>query len=203
MKNLKYIMATLMVALIVAVVCVSCKKEKEQSTISSENQPQNEIINNDDITADLLFFQNLDICKEPVPGGFLAKIIHIDLRRKSTHCQEGLGICNVYIFGQQIYKSDSDFGSLEPSREIDYAILIDTTAKSVDRHMELTLLLSSDVSGYKTEELQLYVDEDIYGYDNDSDDMIVVPEGVYQYDSSLGKFGGYTVNYVYSLNKEG
>ena len=48
MKNLKYIMATLMVALIVAVVCVACNKDKEtpvqEANNNSENEPNTEVV---------------------------------------------------------------------------------------------------------------------------------------------------------------
>lgn len=48
MKNLKYIMATLMVALIVAVVCVACNKDKEtpiqEANNNSDNEPNTEVV---------------------------------------------------------------------------------------------------------------------------------------------------------------
>ena len=48
MKNLKYIMATLMVALVVAVVCVACNKDKEtpvqEANNNSENEPNTEVV---------------------------------------------------------------------------------------------------------------------------------------------------------------
>lgn len=48
MKNLKYIMATLMVALIVAIVCVACNKDKEtpvqEANNNSENEPNTEVV---------------------------------------------------------------------------------------------------------------------------------------------------------------
>ena len=48
MKNLKYIMATLMVALVVAVVCVACNKDKEtpvqEANNNSDNEPNTEVV---------------------------------------------------------------------------------------------------------------------------------------------------------------
>lgn len=188
MKKRNYIVAALMlVVAVAAAVLVGCKKEK--STDNGQNLNENNQIGNSiGDTDDILFFNHLENVNKYNPGGI--DIIRIDLRRKSTNCQEGIGICNIYIFGEQIYKSEQD--SLMPSREILYEI--NTNQKSDN----LVLLIANDVSSFNPEELDLFVDEDIYGYDDNTTKRVIVPQGIYQYDPNLGKYGGYTVGYSFS-----
>ena len=91
MKNLKYIMATLMVALIVAVVCVACNKDKEtpvqEANNNSENEPNTEVVERKPIA---VFDKNT---------GTMTSLIDIDtLNAKLNEVCATRGEANRYVF---------------------------------------------------------------------------------------------------------
>lgn len=181
MNKIKYIISAFIVVAVSALIIVGCRKE---TTI---DQNLNNITDSDgyvDPTDDILFYNNV--------GNSTAKdvsIFKISLFRKSRNCNGGFGICRLEILWMVVYKTETD--SLPPSREIIYEI--DTNQKFGN----LTLLLATDVSDFKPDELDLYVDEDIYGHNDDFSEEVFVPQGVYRYNPKLGEYGGYVVEYTF------
>jgi hypothetical protein len=130
----------------------------------------------------------------------LIPIIKIRLWRRSCpigYCLCGLGVCEVWFLGHQIYKSSlilKDFKEdSKPSREV--IVPLDTYESGVGY---LRLFLADDVSEFDEEDLMLYVDEDIY--DSFEGDTIILLEGEYPFDPELGEFGGYKIKYELIIN---
>ncbi len=180
MKKYEILILAFTLAAINTVIFSSCNKAK--TTTEEETMECNPI----DPTESILFSHNVgnNIKENNI------EIIRIVLHRKAYNCDKKLGICEIYIFGQQIYKLDQD--SLLPSRDIIYEL------SNGEETGNLTLLIATDVHNIDPVELDLYVDEDIYGYNDDSSKKIIVPQGVYHYNPNMGEHGGYMVNYSYS-----
>ena len=180
-------LTTLLIAAAGVMTIQSCKKES--SILFCHEQTRNEA-DTTDITHNILFYSNINnIGKD----NYFAKVLRMKLFRKSKNCESGLGICEIYIFEQQVYKGKSDI--FAPSREIYYEIGNDSQCDT------LILLLASDVSNIESPELDLYVDEDIYVFDDNFTTQVTVPQGVYHYNNSLGEYGGYAVNYTITKTK--
>ncbi|MGN0088063.1 MAG: hypothetical protein ACI35Y_03415 [Candidatus Limimorpha sp.] len=180
-------LATLLIAAAGVMTIQSCKKES--SILFCHEQTGNEA-DTTDITHNILFYNNIN---NIVKDNYFAKVLRMKLFRKSKNCESGLGICEIYIFEQQVYKGKSDI--FAPSREIYYEIGNDSQCDT------LILLLASDVSNIESPELDLYVDEDIYGFDDNFTTQVTFPQGVYHYNNSLGEYGGYAVNYTITKTK--
>lgn len=184
---------------IVTVACIeACSKNQRTMEIMQTNGQEDDSDFNCQQTDNILFYNNYEVSKEGIPGGFIYKIIYMPLWRRHCECTCGLGICHLYVFKHKFFKSNRDQC---PSRYIEYAIAIDTTAKGV-HSSNFTLLLASDVSSLSLEDLYLYVDEDLYGFEEESDDMIFVPSGIYEYDGTLGEYGGYVIPYSYTFSSQ-
>ncbi len=184
-KKMKFVatMATLLIVAAGIVILQSCKKEQNKSL--NCQTVQNEIEYSDP-TQNILFYNNIN--SNTNKESFFAKILKMRLYRKSRHCMSGFGICEIYIFGQQVYKGILD--TLQPSREIYYELSSQNPTDTI------FLLLATDVSNVDRRDLDLYVDEDIYGYDDNFTIQVMVPQGVYHYDQARGEYGGYAVNYT-------
>lgn len=184
-KQMKFLVAvaTVFIAAAGIVILQSCKKEQNKSL--NCHTVQNEIEHTDS-TQNILFYNSINSSTDK--ESFFAKILKMRLYRKSRHCKDGFGICEIYIFGQQVYKGIPD--TLQPSREIYYEISSQNPADTI------FLLLATDVSNIDYRDLDLYVDEDIYGYGDDFTTQVMVPHGVYHYDQARGEYGGYAVNYT-------
>lgn len=167
----------------------SCSKD-ELST-NDENNVENPIKtnesknDNDDATSHLLFCNDQNVL-----GKGSIKIIEIKLWRKKNDCLSGLGICSVSILGYQVWKSTNDYDLSYASR----TILCSVEDKTVC-NKTMNLVLATPTNGLSNSDLQFYVDEDIYGYDEESNDYIMIKKGVYQYNPNIGQFGGYVVNF--------
>lgn len=179
------VVATLLIAAARLITIQSCKKE--QNKLLNTQTVQNEIECQDQ-TQNILFYNSINNITNK--ESFFAKILKMRLYRKSRQCKGGFGICEIYILGQQVYKGMLD--SLQPSREIYYEISSQNQADT------LILLLASDVSNIDYRDLDLYVDEDIYGFDENFTTQVMVPQGVYHYDQTRGEYGGYAVNYTFN-----
>ena len=98
MKNLKYIMATLMVALIVAVVCVACNKDKEtpvqEANNNSDNEPDTEVVERKPIatmdtkTGKMTYRLTCDILQKCIDEGISAKVWNSDFVVESVQIEE-------------------------------------------------------------------------------------------------------------------
>ena len=187
MKHLnKLRVALCAAAVVVAVAFFACNKENEPTTQQTTELIQNEI-DMVDPTENILFLNRInDHHKGLIPG---VDILIIKLHRKSMNYDKKLGICEIWFMGSQLYTNMND--SILPSREIYYEL------EHNEKSDKLLLLLASDVSGIAPSELKLFVDEDIYGYDESMTKCVSVPQGVYLYDPNLGEYGGYSVNYSF------
>lgn len=169
------------IALILTITFISCDK-------SSEMQDQSRI----DSTDKLGFIAGSNGNYYEVPqlkdqGGDGVTIVTIKLWRKKYNCLRRLGICRVTFFAPNDQEDDDI--SFDSDREVSIAIPNDFAGG------DLYVYFSEDVSSYTSDELKLYIDEDIVA-DNSSDffsDIFEIPQGVYNYDSSLGEYGGYTI----------
>ncbi len=166
----------------------SCSKDELSN--NDENNVENPVKTNngkinDDATSHLLFYNDQNVL-----GKGSVKIIEIDLWRRKYDCLHGLGICSVSILGHQVWKSTSDYDLSFASR----TILCSVEDKTVF-NKTMNLVLATPTNGLSTIDLQFYVDEDIYGYDEETNDYIIIKKGVYQYNPNIGLFGGYVVDF--------
>jgi len=175
--NLKHFFSG--IALLLTIAFISCDK-------SPEIQEQKRL----DATDELGFIAGSNNNYYDAPqlkdqGG--VTIVTIKLWRKKYNCLRGLGICRVTFFAPN-NQEDNDI-SFDSDREVSIGIPDDFTGG------DLNVYFSEDVSSYTLDELKLYIDEDIVG-DNSSDffnDVFEIPQVIYNYDSSLGEYGGYTI----------
>lgn len=169
------------IAMLLTITFISCDK-------SAEVQDQKRI----DTTDELGFVAGSNNNYYDAPqlkdqGGDGITIVTIKLWRKKYNCERRLGICRVTFFAPN-NQEDNDI-SFDSDREVSIAIPDDFTGG------DLNVYFSEDVSSYTSDELKLHIDEDIVA-DNSSDffsDVFEIPQGLYNYDSSLGEYGGYTI----------
>lgn len=146
----------------------SCSKD-ELST-NDENNVENPVKtnenknDNDDATSHLLFCNDQNVL-----GKGSIKIIEIKLWRKKNDCLSGLGICSVSILGYQVWKSTSDYDLSYASQTILFSVEDKTVYNKT-----MNLVLATPTNGLSNSDLQFYVDEDIYGYDEKSNDYIMI-----------------------------
>ncbi|MDY0078503.1 MAG: hypothetical protein RBR87_14645 [Bacteroidales bacterium] len=163
--------------LVLLIVGFSCsKKQVNQFDVQIENAEEQV-----DNTSDLLFYGG-DYNMYKDNRSFT--IIRIRLWRKSYNCMRKLGICEVQILPD--LKNNS---FVNEGREID--IPYDASISNDG----IYLYFSQDVSEYSVEELTLYVDDNIPIEDelNVMTNALYIPQGTYNYSSSIGDFGGYFV----------
>jgi len=99
------------------------------------------------------------------------------LWRKSRDCFGGIGICH-------IEKQQKQYNNNENSRD-NVIVPVSENDKFV------TFCFSEDVSQYSADDLKFYIDETLTL--NMDKKVLKVAEGVYNYDSTLGEFGGYKI----------
>lgn len=183
MKTHNYCMAALIIMLSTIAIAFSSCNEDENGPVSLNSDYPNGNVGEIDPTDVLLFTNNKPEYKDSKAP---ITLIQIDLWRRHHDC-ERLGICEIMIFGDTVYQS-KNFDI--PSRQIVVAI------EKQQTNSILNLLLAEPIpEGIASEEMRFYVDEDIFGYDDSSDDYVVFKEGVYDFDPNLGKYGGYSVFY--------
>ncbi|MFA6950023.1 MAG: hypothetical protein WCQ70_05000 [Lentimicrobiaceae bacterium] len=104
--------------------------------------------------------------------------------KPSKDCLEGWGICDFVLFPQFWGGIPIDAISMPVSSEFNGG--------------SLNIFIAEDVSRYTKEELALEVEQDVYSQDPQSinDKSFKVPAGIYEYDESLGQYGGYTITIV-------
>lgn len=182
--NKRRTIATIIGVLAIAVVVmVGCKNDEKEFAIQDEYSIES--IDEFDPTDGLLFLNDISRYKS---SNSLIKLIQIDLWRRSKNCDK-LGICEVIILGDTVYQSKYYEG---PSRQI----LVALECQNQKTNAILNILLSGPIpEGITSDDLRFYVDEDIYGYDEESGDYVVFPQGIYEFNPNLGEYGGYSVLY--------
>ncbi len=186
MKTHNYFIAALIVMVTaIAIAFAGCNEDENNPVSVSQNNYPIENVDEIDPTDVLLFTNNkpeYKNSKAPI------KLIQIDLWRRHHDC-ERLGICEIMILGDTIYQSKY-FDN--PLRQIVMAI----DGQNQETSSILNLLLAEPIpEGITSDELRFYVDEDIYGYEENSDDYVVFPQGIYDFNPNLGEYGGYSVFY--------
>ena len=151
MKNLKYIMATLMVALVVAVVFVGCKKEKEtpvqEASNNSDNQPNTEVVERKPIAA-----KNLSTGE--ISYAFSMK----DFQKSLDKEMETKGEIDRYII-ETIEIEENAFQYENKSLSALKVVLIDTELEKSDTHWLFGGFIDEIIQG---NEKLYYLGEDIY-----------------------------------------
>lgn len=161
----------------------SCEKEApkiEQLLTDLENDPTS-----------ILTFHDISSNQYDIEKSSIIPIILIKLWRRGCPdgpCLCGLGACQVWLLGNQIWKSSVLKEDSEPSREV--MVPLDSYQSGVGF---LSLFLAKDVSEFDEDDLILYVDENIS--DSFEGDTIILLEGEYPFDPEMGDFGGYKIKY--------
>jgi len=170
----------------------SCEKEApkiEQLLTGLANDPTS-----------ILTFHDISSNQYDIEKSSTIPIIKILLWRRGCPegpCLCGLGVCEVWLPENQIWKSSVILKDLkedsEPSREV--IVPLDSYQSGVGF---LSLFLAKDVSEFDVEDLILYVDENIS--DSFEGDTIILLEGEYPFDPEMGDFGGYKIEYELIIN---
>ncbi len=106
--------------------------------------------------------------------------IVLRLWKRSRNCFGGLGICFV-----DKHKPKPVFKSVITDNRDEVVVSILPDNKFI------VLEFSSDVSGFSSDELQFAV-EDTLSTDLE-ESTVIIPQGVYEFDKSIGKWGGYQI----------
>lgn len=163
MKTIKYTLATLMVAAIVAVVFVGCKKEKDDKHETKSAQ----IISHEEGEKGI-----------GIPFSW-------KWHRKKHECKRGFGICD-FVIGKP--KPTPSYQSFDFEEEGMNTAYIQNDGKG---GCFVDLLLAGNEDFDDTQK-NLYVDEDIVEFGPDGS-VYFVKQGIYPINLKLGIFGGYRI----------
>jgi len=98
------------------------------------------------------------------------------LWRKSRNCFGGIGICHIEKNSLKSNQTSSRDNVVIPVSYNDDFVVFN---------------FSQDVSNFNVDELKFYIDEKLTL--NMGEKMLIINEGVYDYDSNIGEFGGYKI----------
>ncbi len=129
-------------------------------------------IEKEEVNTDYLLFKS-DVSKVGIA-------INLRLWRKSTNCFSRLGICFI------------ERKVIEPGTKLTNINSRDNVIITVNEtDTNITLLLSTEVSGLSNEDLLFDVEEELILELDDK--SFKIPKGIYQYNENLGEFGGYNI----------
>lgn len=123
-------------------------------------------------------------------SGINIGIFSVRIARPSTGCKRGFGFCDFVWFPKQ-YNKDVDILLEEHSEYSSFNIKSDSEGnKFVD------LELAEKPTGVDLNKLQpLVIEEQLEGFNSidNKENELIVSQGSYSFDSSVGKFGGYRI----------
>lgn len=117
-------------------------------------------------------------------------IFSVRIARPSTGCKRGFGFCD-FVWFPKLHNKDVDILLEKHSEYSSFNIKRDSEGnKFVD------LELAEKPTGIDLNKLQpLVIEEQLEGFNfiNDKENELIVSQGSYPFDSSVGKFGGYRI----------
>lgn len=133
--------------------------------------------------------QNDEVREEP-QNDISIIIFSVRIARPSTGCKKGFGFCDFKWF-PMVKEFKAEQASRSDMYENSFTVQVDAQG---NKFVDVELAESS--STLDTKKLQpLVVEEQLESYAtvNNKEELMVVPKGTYQFNSSIGKFGGYRV----------
>lgn len=154
----------------IVVFCVSFMSCKKSDDSQKPSVP---------INSSMVYGPNYDGYTQTSSRDFV--IISFVPHRPLLQCMYGWGVCR-FKFLPGIIGGEADAIELPVTSEFSGG--------------DVNIYFSEDVSRYTPEELILHVDEDIYSEDEYSlfEDSFKVVSNDYEYNASLGQYGGYTIS---------
>jgi hypothetical protein len=123
-------------------------------------------------------------------SGFSIGIFSVRIARPSTGCRRGFGFCD-FVWFPKLHNKDVDILLEKHSEYSSFNIKSDSEGnKFVD------LELAEKPTGINLNKLQpLVIEEQLEGFNsiNNKEKELIVSQGSYSFDRSVGKFGGYRI----------
>lgn len=121
-------------------------------------------------------------------SGINIGIFSVRIARPSTGCKRGFGFCD-FVWFPKLHNKDVDILLEKHSEYSSFNIKRDSEGnKFVD------LELAEKPTGVDLNKLQpLVIEEQLEGFNFINNNELIVSQGSYSFDSSIGKFGGYRI----------